>query len=145
MKISGFTFLRNGQKLGYPFVASIRSILPLVDEFIIALGPCEDDTERMVREIGDPKIRIIPTQWNERIQPEDSVKGYVFGQQKSIALFNCTGDWAFYLEADEVLHEKDLPLIRAAMVKHLADPRVEALAFDYLHFYGPRCICSELF
>jgi glycosyltransferase involved in cell wall biosynthesis len=136
MKISGFTFLRNGQKLGYPFVASIRSILPLVDEFIIALGPCEDDTERMVREIGDPKIRIIPTQWNERIQPEYSVKGYVFGQQKSIALFNCTGDWAFYLEADEVLHEKDLPLIRAAMEKHLADPRVEALAFDYLHFYG---------
>ena len=34
MKISGFTFLRNGQRLGYPFVASIRSILPLVDEFV---------------------------------------------------------------------------------------------------------------
>jgi hypothetical protein len=136
MKISGFTFLRNGQKLGYPFVASIQSILPLVDEFIIALGPCDDDTERMVREIADPKIRIIPTQWNEHIQPEYSVKGYVFGQQKSIALFNCTGDWAFYLEADEVLHEKDLPVIRASMEKHLNDPRVEALAFDYLHFYG---------
>jgi hypothetical protein len=136
MKISGFTFLRNGQKLGYPFVASIRSILPLVDEFVIALGPCDDDTERMVREIGDPKIRIIPTQWNERIQPEYSVKGYVYGQQKSIAQFNCTGDWAFYLEADEVLHEQDLPKIRAAMEKYLDDPRVEALAFDYLHFYG---------
>ena len=27
MKISGFTFLRNGQKLGYPFVKSIRSAL----------------------------------------------------------------------------------------------------------------------
>jgi hypothetical protein len=64
------------------------------------------------------------------------VKGFVFGQQKSIALFNCTGDWAFYLEADEVLHENDLPKIRAAMEKHLGDERVEALAFDYLHFYG---------
>ncbi len=62
MKVSGFTFLRNGQKLGYPFAASIRSILPIVDEFVVALGPCEDDTEKMVREIGDPKIRIIPTQ-----------------------------------------------------------------------------------
>ena len=136
MKVSGFTFLRNGQKLGYPFVASIRSILPLVDEFIIALGPCDDDTEAMVRAIGDPKIRIIPTQWNERIRPDYSVKGFVYGQQKSIALFNCTGDWAFYLEADEVVHENDLPKIRAAMEKHLADERVEALAFDYLHFYG---------
>jgi glycosyltransferase involved in cell wall biosynthesis len=136
MKVSGFTFLRNGQKLGYPFVASIRSILPLVEEFVIALGPCDDDTEKMIREIGEPKIHIIPTQWNERIRNDYSVKGFVFGQQKSIALYNCTGDWAFYLEADEVLHENDLPKIRAAMEKHLDDERVEALAFDYLHFYG---------
>ena len=136
MKVSGFTFLRNGQRLGYPFMASIRSILPLVDEFVIALGPCDDDTEKMLREIGDAKIRIIPTRWNENLRSDYSVKGFVYGQQKSIALFNCTGDWAFYLEADEVLHEKDLPKIRAAMEKHLPDERVEALAFDYLHFYG---------
>jgi hypothetical protein len=136
MKVSGFTFLRNGQKLGYPFVASIKSLLPIVDEFVIALGPCDDDTEKMLREIGDAKIRILRTQWNERLQPDYSVKGFVYGQQKSIALFNCTGDWAFYLEADEVLHENDLPKIRAAMEKYLDDARVEALAFDYLHFYG---------
>jgi hypothetical protein len=136
MKVSGFTFLRNGQKLGYPFVESIRSILPIVNEFVIALGPCDDDTEKMLREIGDPKIRIIPTHWNERMRSDYSIKGFVYGQQKSIALFNCTGDWAFYLEGDEVVHENDLPKIRAAMEKHLDDPRVEALAFDYLHFYG---------
>lgn len=136
MKISGFTFLRNGQKLGYPFVESIRSALPLVDEFVIALGPCDDETEAMIRAIGDPKIRIIPTQWNERINNKYSIKGFVYGQQKSIALFNCTGDWAFYLEGDEVLHESELPNIRAAMAKHLNDERVEAITFDYLHFYG---------
>jgi len=136
MKVSGFTFLRNGQRLGYPFAESIRSILPIVDEFVVALGPCDDDTGKMLRAIGDPKIRIIPTQWNERIQPGYSVKGFVYGQQKSIALFNCTGDWAFYLEADEVVHENDLPKIRAAMERYLDDPRVEALVFDYLHFYG---------
>jgi hypothetical protein len=136
MTASGFTFLRNGQKLGYPFVASIRSALPIVDEFVVALGPCDDDTEKMLRAIGDPKIRIIPTRWNERLQPGYSVNGFVYGQQKSIALFNCTGDWAFYLEADEVVHENDLPKIRAAMEQHQDDSRVEALAFDYLHFYG---------
>src|SRR5882672_1946359 len=136
VKVSGFTFLRNVQKLGYPFVASIRSILPIVDEFVVALGPSDDQTETLLREIADPKIRIIPTQWNEGIRSDYSVKGFVYGQQKSIALFNCTGDWAFYLEADEVVHENDLPKIRAAMEKYLNDERVEALAFDYLHFYG---------
>jgi hypothetical protein len=64
------------------------------------------------------------------------VKGFVYGQQKSIALFNCTGDWAFYLEGDEVVHEQDLDRIHASMERHLGNPRVEALAFDYIHFYG---------
>src|ERR1700685_1765924 len=108
MKVSAFTFLRNGHKLGYPFMESIRSILPIVDEFVIALGPCEDDTEKSLRAIGEAKIKIINTQWNERMRSDYSIKGFVYGQQKSIALFNCTGDWAFYLEGDEVVHENEL-------------------------------------
>jgi glycosyltransferase involved in cell wall biosynthesis len=136
MKVSGFTFLRNGQKHGYPFVESIRSILPLVDEFVIALGPSDDATEEMLNEIRDPKIRIIPTHWNERVRSDYSIGGFVYGQQKSIALFNCTGDWAFYLEGDELVHEDEVPKIRAAMEKHLNDEAVEAFVFDYIHFYG---------
>ncbi len=136
MKVSGFTFVRNGNKLGYPFAESIRSILPIVDEFVVALGPSDDGTEESIRAINDPKIRIIPTHWNERVRNDYSMKGFVYGQQKSIALFNCTGDWAFYLEGDELVHENDLPKIQASMEKHLNDERVEALIFDYIHFYG---------
>ena len=138
MKISAFTFLRNAQRLQFPFVESIRSALPLVDEFVVALGPCDDDTEARLRAIGDPKIRIIPTAWNENLDGTWKVKGFIYGQQKTIALFNCTGDWALYLEGDEVLHEDDLPRIRAAMERHLGDRKVEALYFNYLHFYGNR-------
>jgi hypothetical protein len=136
MKVSGFTFLRNGVKLGYPFVESIRSVLPIVDEFVIALGPSDDGTEERLRAIGDDKVRILRTQWNEKMRSDYSIKGFVYGQQKSIALFNCTGDWAFYLEGDELVHENDLPKIRSSMEKHLNDERVEALVFDYVHFYG---------
>jgi len=102
MRVSGFTFLRNGIKLGYPFAESIRSVLPIVDEFVIALGLSEDGTRERIEQIGDPKIRILDTQWNENIRNDLNLKGYVYGQQKSIALFNCTGDWAFYLEGDEL-------------------------------------------
>ena len=83
-----------------------------------------------------PKSALFRRNGTNVIRPGYSVKGFVYGQQKSIALFNCTGDWAFYLEADEVLHETDQPKIRAAMEKYLDDDRVEALAFDFLHFYG---------
>ncbi len=138
MKVSGFTFMRNAQMLGYPFVPSIKSVLPIVDEFIIALGPSEDETEKMIRDIGSAKVKIIHTQWNENMRTDVKLKGFVYGQQKSIALFNCTGDWAFYLEADEVVHEDDLPKIKHSMEKYLRDDRVEALVFDYIHFYGNR-------
>jgi hypothetical protein len=63
-------------------------------------------------------------------------RGFVYAQQKMIAQYNCTGDWAFYLEGDEVLHEDDLPKIKASMEQHLNNPEVEALAFDYHHFFG---------
>jgi glycosyltransferase involved in cell wall biosynthesis len=137
MKISAFTFLRNARVLGYPFEESIRSALPLCDEFIVNVGDGEDDTLQRVKAIGSPKIRILQCQWNERM----TTKGYVYGQQKSIAHFNCTGDWALYLEGDEVLHEDDLPRIRRSMEQHLDDKRVEALAFDYIHFYGNHLTC----
>ena len=142
MKVSGFTFLRDAQKLGYPFVESIRSILSIVDEFVVALGPSDDGTEEMLRDIGEPKIRIIPTYWNERIRNDYTIKGFVYGQQKSIALFNCTGDWAFYLEGDEIVHENDLRKIQLAMERHLNDEEVEALVFDYIHFYGNANTCA---
>ena len=130
--LSGFTFLRNGVMLGFPFEASVRSLRPLVDEFVVALGRSEDDTRERLLAIGDPKIRVIDTVWNERM----SERGFVYAQQKMIAQYACTGDWAFYLEGDEVLHEQELGTIRASVDRHHGDPRVEALAFDYLHFYG---------
>ncbi|WP_373974208.1 glycosyltransferase [Chitinibacter sp. SCUT-21] len=136
MKVSGFTFLRNGTMLGYPYVESLKSLLLVCDEVIVAVGASEDDTLEQVKAINDPRIRIIETVWNEGMEQ----RGYVYAQQKMIAQFNCTGDWAFYLEGDEVIHEDDAPKIRAAMEQHLHNPLVEAIAFDYHHFYG----CPDL-
>lgn len=132
MKISAFTFIKNGTIFGFPFVESIRSVLPIVDEFVVNVGDGEDDTLERIRAIGDPRIRIIESRWNDRMK----AGGYVYGQQKMIAQFNCTGDWAFYLEGDEVVHENDLQKIVDACSRHLGDERVEALTFDYYHFYG---------
>jgi glycosyltransferase involved in cell wall biosynthesis len=130
--ISGFTFIRNGVELGFPFEASIRSLLPLVDEFVVVVGQSNDDTLARIHAIDSPKIRVIETIWNERMAD----RGFVYAQQKMIAQFACTGDWAFYLEGDEVVHEAELANIRASVDKHHANPAVEALVFDYFHFYG---------
>jgi len=132
ISISGFSFIRNGTQLGFPFIESIRSLLPLVDEFVIAVGEGSDDTLQRIQALAEPKIRIIPTRWNERMQD----RGFVYAQQKMLAQFACTGDWAFYLEGDEVLHEAEIDTIRASVQRHHGNPAVEALVFDYIHFYG---------
>ena len=132
MNVSGFTFLRNAVVNGYPFEESIRSMLPIVDEFVCVIGESQDETRARVVSIGDPKIRVIDSQWNESMQD----RGFVYGQQKMMAQYNCSGDWAFYLEGDEVLHEAEIDRIRQTMQDNLSVPDVEALYFDFFHFYG---------
>lgn len=130
--ISAFTFIRNGVELGFPFEASIRSLLPLVDEFVVLVGKSNDDTLARIHAINSPKIRVIETIWNERMAD----RGFVYAQQKMMAQFACIGDWAFYLEGDEVVHEAELANIRSSVDTHHENPDVEALVFDYFHFYG---------
>ncbi len=132
MKVSGFTFIRNANKLNFPAVQSIRSVLPICDEFVVNVGVSDDGTLDLIKGMNEPKVRIVETPWNEGMQ----VKGFVYGQQKTIGLFNCTGDWAFYLEGDEVVHEDELQNIHDSMSKHLKNPDVEALVFDYHHFWA---------
>jgi len=132
MKVSAFTFIKNGQVLGYPFLQSIKSVLPIVDEFVINVGESEDDTLALIESISSAKIRIIYSKWNDSMQD----RGFVYGQQKMIAQYNCTGDWAFYVEGDEVYHENELEKIRESMKVNLNDQNVEALVFDFVHFYG---------
>jgi hypothetical protein len=132
MKVSGFTFCRNAVHYDYPVVESIRSILPAVDEFIVNVGSCGDGTLELIRSIGDPKIRIVESVWDESLRKD----GVIYSQQTNIALSHCTGDWAFYLQADEVIHEDDLPRIVGAMQTHRRHPDVKGLVFRYLHFVG---------
>ena len=132
MKVSAFTFIKNGQLLGYPFIQSIKSVLPIVDEFIINVGLGEDSTLDEITNIHDPKIRIIQSHWNDNMKD----RGFVYGQQKMVAQYNCTGDWAFYIEGDEIYHENDLDKIYMSMKESLSNPDIEALIFDFYHFYG---------
>lgn len=131
MKISGFTFIRNGIDLGYPFIPSIRSLLRLCDEVIVNVPRSTDATLDAVRAIGDPKIRIIETEWAGGLPG-----GRALSLHTNQALDQCTGDWCVYLQGDEVLHEESIPAMRAAMELELNNPGTQGLLADYTHFYG---------
>lgn len=132
MKVSGFTILRDGARLGYPFVQSIQSILPLVDEFVIAVGDCTDETPELLRQIDSPKLITFDTVWDQELL----TGGRVLAVETNKALARCTGDWCFYLQGDEVIHEQDHERLRQVMKRQLPNRRVEGLSFRYHHFKG---------
>jgi glycosyltransferase involved in cell wall biosynthesis len=134
MKVSGFTFVRNAVKFDYPIVEAIRSILPICDEVVVAVGNSDDDTLGLIRSINDPKIKIIETIWDDSLREGGLV--LAVETNKALDAVSPGADWCFYVQGDEVFHEKDLPLIKAAMEKYLHDPETEGLVFEHINFYG---------
>jgi len=131
-RVSGFSIVRNGILYGYPLAESLRSLAPLVDELVVAVGRGEDGTLELVRSLDLPGLRVIETVWDESLR----VGGRVLAQQTNLALSHCRFPWAFYLQADEVVHEGDHRRIRAALARWGDDDGVDALRFRFLHFEG---------
>lgn len=134
MKVSGFTFIRNAIKFGYPIVESINSIMPICDDFYVAVGNSDDDTLELIKSINPEKINIIETLWDDSLREG----GRVLAEEtnKAFKAIPADSDWAFYIQGDEAVHEKYLPIIKDAMNKWKDDKNVDGLLFKYLHFYG---------
>lgn len=134
MKVSGFTIVRNAIKYDYPVVEAITSILPVCDEFVVAVGKSEDTTLDLIKQIPSDKIRIIETVWDESLR----AGGRTFAQEtdKALQAISADVDWCFYIQADEILHEKYLEAVRGALLRYKDDKNVDGLLFNYKHFYG---------
>ncbi|MCD6178526.1 MAG: hypothetical protein J7K39_01345 [Bacteroidales bacterium] len=134
MKVSGFTFIRNAVKYDYPIVESIRSILSIIDEFVVLVGKSDDNTLALIESIDSPKIKIFSSVWDDTLRQGGRI--LAVETNKAFQLIAADSDWAFYLQADEVIHEKYLPIIKKAMQDNLSNKEVEGLLFKYKHFYG---------
>lgn len=132
MKVSGFTFIRNAVRYDFPVIEAIASTLPIVDEFIVNVGKSDDGTLELIRSIPSSKVRIVESVWDESLKKD----GLIYSQQTNIALAQCTGDWALYVQGDEVIHEQDLPAMVRAMKANLDNRSVKGLLSRYLHFMG---------
>lgn len=130
MKVSGFAMVRNATRLDFPLEASLRSLLPAVDELVVNVGISDDDTLARVQAIDDPRLRIIESTWDPSRGPA------MLADETNRAMAACTHPWGIYIQADEVLQDGSAALLRAAIEEIDADPRVEGVVVDYLHFYG---------
>jgi glycosyltransferase involved in cell wall biosynthesis len=134
MKIAGFTIIKNAVTNDFPILEAIRSILPVVDEMIVLIGDSSDETTALIEAIGNPKIKIHHSVWNKNLRKG----GAVLAEEtdKAFALISNEYTWAFYIQGDEVVHEKYYPAIRTACEQYASDTEVQGLLFKYKHFYG---------
>lgn len=134
MKVAGFSFVRNAIKFDYPIVEAITSILPICDTFVVAVGDSEDETLELIQSIESDKITIIETTWDDSLREG----GRVLAEEtnKAFQAIPEEYDWAFYIQGDEVVHEDDLPVIKAGMEKYLNRKDIDGLLFKYRHFFG---------
>ena len=134
MKISGFTIIRNAVINDYPVVEAIMSILPVVDEMLVSVGKSDDDTLALIRSIPSGKIRIVESEWDLSLRAGGKV--LAVETDKALRQISPDTDWAFYIQGDEVVHEKYHSAILESCERYADDLAVEGLIFDYLHFYG---------
>lgn len=134
MKVAGFSFVRNAIKYDYPIVEAISSVLPVCDEFVVAVGNSEDQTLDLIKSINSPKIKIIETVWDDNLR--EGGKVLAVETDKALKAIGTDCDWAFYIQGDEVVHEKYHDEIRRTMLKWNDNKEVDGLLFNYLHFYG---------
>lgn len=134
MKVTGFTIIRNAIKYDYPVVEAITSILPICDEFIVAVGNSEDETLQLIKSINSPKIKIIETVWDDSLRQGGQV--LAIETNKAFDAISADADWCFYIQSDECVHEKHLASIKEAMLKYKDHKEVDGLLLNYVHFYG---------
>lgn len=134
MKVAGFTFIRNAVKLDYPIIEAVRSILPLCDYVVVAVGQSDDDTLELIQSIDSQKIRIIETVWDDTLRQSGAV--LAVETNKAFDAVGDDADWCIYIQGDECLHEKFLPTVKIAMERWQNDANTEGLLFKYRHFYG---------
>ncbi len=134
MKVCGFTFIRNAVKFDFPVVEAINSVLPVCDHFVVAVGKSDDATLQLIKSVNPDKITVVETVWDESRRKGGQV--YADETDKAFDAIPEEYDWCFYIQGDEVVHEKYLPEISTAMQVNLAKPEVDGLLFKYTHFYG---------
>lgn len=136
----GITIARNVIKADYPIKEAIFSVLPLVDDFIVAVGKSDDNTRDYIAKLNAekdpswPEIRIIDTEWDDNLREGGRV--LAVETNKALAAVPESANWVIYIQADECLHEEDYPAIRRAMQYFATDNQVHGLLFRYKHFYG---------
>jgi glycosyltransferase involved in cell wall biosynthesis len=125
MRLSIYTFVKNGLYQDYHVVDMLRHHLPLADEIVVNEGYSTDGTFERISRI-DPKIKIFRSHWGQASSFDWFLKF------KNDARQACTGDWCILLDCDEFIPEWEFDRLR-----HYLETTTDVLAsLRLVNFYA---------
>lgn len=127
--VAAFMVVKNGVRLGYPFIEAIRCVMPFVDHFWVSDGYSDDDTMQYLEQLAyyHPMVHTIRHRW-----PENQPSGFAIGSVTNLLMDDLRDlgyEWLWYVQADELWRPeyafKALQLVYAG--KH------DGIQVNYLH------------
>jgi hypothetical protein len=132
MKIYGFSYIRNGESIGYPYFEAFQCMAEFCDHSYIAVGDSTDGTREKLASLA--KVTLIDTIWEEKMR----VDGAIFSQQANLALAevrkNHKVGWALHLQADQILCQKDFSKLREDF-ETAERSGADGLSMRFIHFW----------
>jgi hypothetical protein len=109
--ITGITLIRNGNKLKYPYKECIKQLSLFCDEVLVNCGDSDDNTFEDIKALNLDNVKVFQTTWNM----SNTGDGGELARQANLLLPIAQGSWIVYMQADELLHEKDFDIIKNAL------------------------------
>jgi len=112
--LTGVTLVRNGDKLKYPWRQCIYSLAKLCDHVIVNCDPASEDRtlekihwlhERM----KNTAVSVLHSTWDMGITMGEELATQA---NKILPLVSKKTDWIVYMQADEMIHEKDFYFLK---------------------------------
>jgi glycosyltransferase involved in cell wall biosynthesis len=125
MRLSIYTFVKDGLYYDFHVVDMLKHHLPLADEIIVNEGFSTDGTYEAIKDL-DPKIKVHRFEW-DRTEPKN---WYIRFKEQARKL--CSGDWCILLDCDEFIPEWQF----AALREFMESTDKILMPMKYVHFYG---------
>lgn len=136
--VTGVYTSRNSLEANYPFVESILTVLPAVDEFLINDGGSDDGTLDVLEQLERQYDRIELY----HLEDEPSEKWECVDRQLRTLIDDANGEWIFESQADELWDPEDIREISRILddihdseYNSIRQPRREAKRYGGLHEY----------
>lgn len=106
MKVSAFMPMKNPKTRGDTYIEAIITHLYWADEVVVIDGGSTDRSIERIKNINDPRIRIVTRDW------PDDWSWSEFAKSWNLGLDSCTGDWVAAGETDHIFHENEAARVR---------------------------------